>query len=1095
VWEDWEAEHDVPSGKLRVLQKRYLEALTTWHAEYRARVRKDRIAREESAAKGLAVPVATPDSRWELARFGKEDERLAVMYLGPKRHVLEMKYAPGFRRGYGGQLKFETTDPQLFSVVERVNAFCTTNGFENLQDLLSSTMDCLVKTYFEICSVEHNQEVFSILHRQSSGASDLAEDSAGPSLLRSGSVDNSLNKHQSVASAYAEVWGAKGASGISVDALREARRVLRRELRALQGATPKDSPSGTPKFGAEPSPECAAVSATVRDISQLFRWEVDLCFGPEDGDLFHSLQAHKMRFGSSGTVRLELRFRADFPITPPMVRVLGPVFEDFSCPIVHGAIASNWLYRQPGSVGEASADASPDLPCDVVSLLRQIRSMLLRSRALVDLDNPSDYDQDTFSVVHRRFGLSRSAAPQTRNDYCHDLVAWSFTYTQLISGNALRVPDDFHSGNKVLLPSNVPIEAGGGSRVVEVIPRDDTTGLPNITFPCGFHSAIAPKGTVVLPDHLMQSTMLTEGCKVTVRTVELPKISRIVLKPHRHNWAEECPVPVPVFLRTAIQRWSCFSRGEVVRLRVSKGEFLSRKDYAIHRGLKDDWTAVFTIDELAPDVPAAKIWTGFSTDLKYSFSRAMDEPVGSTPAGSSAWSNLRGLAEADAAVPARWEESIKEGELRLRAGENPDMVLCVHLDPGIVLDALAQEAGRSVATVKPPTRAVIEVDSHTVTCHGLYEVLHEWVPHPEFAAGGTSASIFEAAAAAASSAASPVPKTTRCWWLTSRSKDSGEWITVPWDDDSKCIVDVCAVVGDRASLRLSAAPASATTEAAASDAPVNSARLLVAGYLSGFGGGGRNVQDLSLDVESDTSELYTWAALNLRLGTVPFLLKLVSEYGTQGFSVIREQATMLSLGLGPFAFEQGTLIPPSGSTLQGLGIRPGSVVKVEQFLEPLPMCSLTPTEGVSQLDQLWSCSMCTFENEPFTTECEACGNPRESGAEQAVEASRVQEQLQAELTADGHRASVFGPSKELRRRSSSVAEVMEAAGMAASHGHDPLLDGVVLTFFVGGDRFALCKRQEREWLTKLVCDAATTFDDVAELTEEFVIANRHAIML
>ncbi|KAA0151840.1 hypothetical protein FNF29_04246 [Cafeteria roenbergensis] len=461
------------------------------------------------------------------------------------------------------------------------------------------------------------------------------------------------------ASAFAEVWGAVRCSSTPAAQLRAVRTVLREELRALQSLSLHSSAQAgqaaeratqAQRTEADAASSFAAAAAAagfvssatealdrqrearsggavvrIRDVSQLFRWELELLFGEEDGDMGPSLRRHAARHGSSGALRVEIKFPETFPAAAPVVRVLGPVLADFTGRVSQGAIATSVLYSPAAAGSDPEAEWSPV----VVPLLLRLRETLMSAGAAVNEDVGCDYAADAFEAVHKRLlQASRRPSAGAPRDYSESLSAWSISCAVSQLGLEVRVPDEFHSGNKLLLPTAIDIVSGGGSRVLEVVPQDAALDLPALGTPCGFHSSIAPKGMVVFPDHLHRSMMLQEGSQVLVRTVELPKVSRIELKPHRAAWRDECPIPFQPFLRTAIQRWACFSAGEVITLRVSKADFESRPDYAIHHQASPDFSAVFTVQNIAPDVPAAKIWTAFAADIKYSFAPALDDPEG-----------------------------------------------------------------------------------------------------------------------------------------------------------------------------------------------------------------------------------------------------------------------------------------------------------------------------------------------------------------------------------------------------------------------------------------------------------------------------------
>ena len=187
------------------------------------------------------------------------------------------------------------------------------------------------------------------------------------------------------ASAFAEVWGAVRCSSTPAAQLRAVRTVLREELRALQSLSLHSSAQAgqaaeratqAQRAEADAASSFAAAAAAagfvssatealdrqrearsggavvrIRDVSQLFRWELELLFGEEDGDMGPSLRRHAARHGSSGALRVEIKFPETFPAAAPVVRVLGPVLADFTGRVSQGAIATSVLYS-PAAAGE-----------------------------------------------------------------------------------------------------------------------------------------------------------------------------------------------------------------------------------------------------------------------------------------------------------------------------------------------------------------------------------------------------------------------------------------------------------------------------------------------------------------------------------------------------------------------------------------------------------------------------------------------------------------------------------------------------------------------------------------------------------------------
>jgi len=1025
IWNDWLLEEGAPGKpgpKYGTTRKRLAAELEAWHSEYKETVARARAAREAAISRGAPAPPNISDAKINVVVRSTDPGTFDVR-LGPARHRLKVRFAPGFRRGHAGHMWFESRDGDaLTGVAVACNTASASRGFEQFGAMVRSTMDALVNAYFEDRAAEHSAEMFATLHR----ASSLSGGGGTPVLSRNASADDAVHdavavltsassdahaagqsRHQTATRAFTEVWGADVASGAPVSQLRRVRRILRAELAALQdvsltssrqaadldaaGESARAAAAAAPDHAAAPTPLAALAAAStrgrapqavlariqrvrtgsslirVRDVSQLFRWQVELCFQPDDGAIGASLSEHRAKHGGSGTVRVELRFPAAFPACAPEVRVIGPVFVDFSGPVVNGAIATSMLYSPvaqgvgvdasrvqraalgprvaAGGLAAAAAAFSlashgalsgpPPLSAAsstgsdtggtvaagwtpvVVPLLLRVHELLRSSGAAVDAGNPHDYPEAAFRTAHARFSNLRSPGGGGRRDYSAALSAWSFSCAVGSLGADIRVPDEFHSGNKVLTPDTIDVHTGGGSRVLEIVPRSKGSDLPRITFPCGFHSPIAPKGTVVLPDHLMRSLGLQEGQDVIVRTVELPKISRVVLRPHTRRWVDDCPVPFQPFLRTAITRWACLSAGEVITLRVTKGDFAYRRDYAIHGGAADDHTATFTVAELAPDVPSAKIWTGFATDLKYSFAPALDDPegrgysgagdAGAGQAGTIAW-DVPAAREA-AAEP----QSDDLGKIGCEAGEEATVAVRLRLLGPDDVAAWLRAAGKDdlaacAATSSGPGGRVVLRCHAALPGSALYRVASERgaVRRPEPAASEAAEAFGRAATAGSGPGPADVAAALPGWALVVTSggrshllEDGAAGLAASLGDasagDGPARVSVRQVFVDRLDGILSgpraAAAAGADTPAqAAARPPAPPAELVVdvVPYLGGAGPQGRHTTRCTLPPGATGKDLHSWASSALRLGSsVPFELRLVPSRLGSPVSVFR----------------------------------------------------------------------------------------------------------------------------------------------------------------------------------------------------------------
>ncbi|KAH3757382.1 ubiquitin-conjugating enzyme E2 25 [Pelomyxa schiedti] len=155
---------------------------------------------------------------------------------------------------------------------------------------------------------------------------------------------------------------------------------LLKDLRALKA-------NDTSKFGISAEPQG----------DNLYTWTVKL-FG-FDGQLEKDLEAYAKRSGAK-EVELEMKFRSDYPFTPPFIRVVKPRFQFHTGHVtIGGSICMELLTR------------SGWLPAnDIESILVQIRAEMLAGNARLDLHNSTPYSdreaQDAFERVARQHGWS-----------------------------------------------------------------------------------------------------------------------------------------------------------------------------------------------------------------------------------------------------------------------------------------------------------------------------------------------------------------------------------------------------------------------------------------------------------------------------------------------------------------------------------------------------------------------------------------------------------------------------------------------------------------------------------------------------------------
>lgn len=913
----------------------------------------------------------------------------------------------------------------------------------------------------------------------------------------------------------------------------------------------------------------------VTHVSQLFRWHVELGFGPSDGSMFQTLQEHRKRHGGDAVLRLELLFEQGFPVKPPVLRVVGPVLRLNTFPIDHGFVVSKEL-------NAGFAACATGVEGGVTSVLLSLRDMLIAAGAEVDVRNPCDYDRGLFHKVRARLAKPWLSATAPPADFSRELCAWSGDYARGVLGLDIKLPPNFESGNKILMPEMPPLLTGGAARVLELIPVDSTADRIPVSLPCGFFGPSAPGGTAILPMHMQQALHLPQGSRVLVRTIELPKISRITLRALHYDWMEACPVPIQPFLRTAIQRWACFSQGEIVRLRVTKDDFASRPDYKIHQSDQVEFSAHFVIAELAPDVPTAQIWTGFETDLKYSFLPALDDPTSldgasgapsvwrpqQQAAGAVNWMGAGDALAGDSEPSPGCEPAAKEVRLGRVEGMqegNPVTLRMVLSSAPTHLPAAsgsgADDGSADTTTLGAARVRVTVVVGDQTSCRDLYRLATLHAPHlhsneraasqspPAEGAGSlrspplavkmsSSASLLEASSAdddwelvlpappgAMTRRSTPLPDSSQtiASLLHGRTRATltQVWAGLESGEAEAGGADCRKPAEEQMTAASRPADESDDTGATSFDDALATVIVRVAGYLSGLDASGeRATRVAELPAATATcNDLYEWASSHLDLpDSIPTELRVVRTFSACPVSVVavgrdgkrlsgesdsdRAAGALLGGATGPAAgtgvsdYDRSMLLPQSDELLcsEAIGCRPGRVMLVEQFVQPLTTCAVAGSlELVALAESTWGCEACGYENEPVDEACGACGTPRveEHRGSISAQACLGQEQAmhvvasQTTSSLSGFFGEPAGFGKRLGRLSSLTASPTKPE--TSDIEFNTALDGVVYTYAVGSERVALSARHDCLWLRHMVCTPQTTVADIRKLSRSMVL--------
>eukprot|EP00761_Pharyngomonas_kirbyi_P013690 gb/GECH01013719.1/.p1 GENE.gb/GECH01013719.1/~~gb/GECH01013719.1/.p1 ORF type:complete len:321 (+),score=111.25 gb/GECH01013719.1/:1-963(+) len=134
------------------------------------------------------------------------------------------------------------------------------------------------------------------------------------------------------------------------------------------------------------------------DGDNLYLWYVKIYFDPkEDGAIAQDMQKYKKQHGQDH-VLLEMKFKKDYPFSPPFIRVVKPRFQFHTG---HVTIGGSICMELLTSSGWAPTN-------DVEGILVQIRAEMIAGGARIDFSNLSPYTeheaQSAFRRVAARYG-------------------------------------------------------------------------------------------------------------------------------------------------------------------------------------------------------------------------------------------------------------------------------------------------------------------------------------------------------------------------------------------------------------------------------------------------------------------------------------------------------------------------------------------------------------------------------------------------------------------------------------------------------------------------------------------------------------------
>eukprot|EP01012_Entosiphon_sulcatum_P056665 TRINITY_DN80367_c0_g1_i1.p1 TRINITY_DN80367_c0_g1~~TRINITY_DN80367_c0_g1_i1.p1 ORF type:complete len:709 (+),score=86.79 TRINITY_DN80367_c0_g1_i1:26-2128(+) len=287
---------------------------------------------------------------------------------------------------------------------------------------------------------------------------------------------------------------------------------------------------------------------------QPHEWHVTISGLPAQSELTDALSA----LGCSG-IQVELRFPADFPLSPPLARVLSP--RMLPGPMVtFGGILTPSILATGQSDTVTVETWTPALGDRIPYVLDKLREALLFGEhgvPCISVDNRTNKPYDREEAAASGYPLTKSTSYATQGRFRKQYRCFS-------SKDCQRW--DIDVGNKVLLPV---------AAVEEILTADiPTPWVFELVSPrgvrtyCGVLEFVAPPDQIILPEWMMCQLHIASGEPVFLRAVALQCGTHVKLQPHSRTFLEVADHKLA--LEEALKAYSCLSKGSTIHVSIDR---------------------------------------------------------------------------------------------------------------------------------------------------------------------------------------------------------------------------------------------------------------------------------------------------------------------------------------------------------------------------------------------------------------------------------------------------------------------------------------------------------------------------------------------
>jgi len=286
----------------------------------------------------------------------------------------------------------------------------------------------------------------------------------------------------------------------------------------------------------------------------IYVWSVHIYEFPSSSQIASGLKEYQKKYNvGSGEVVLEIRF-GNYPEEPPHIRVVSPRLQYLTGLVqFDGTICPEFLMRDNWAENKCLA---------IESIITKLKNVLIENEAKVDNRTFKHYDAKIALNSYVRFGRMNTFVIPTTNSFNEKYFIFSSAFSKRCFDVKVNLKA-LEKGNKVLLPQEAAQKLFNQQNVELPLIFEIKTKQGQRMY-CGVNEFSSPTGNVIVPEWMFNSLFITEGSKVSVRSVKLTAATSLKIQPHSktfYNISNYKSV-----LEQTLSRYSCVSEGQSLQV-------------------------------------------------------------------------------------------------------------------------------------------------------------------------------------------------------------------------------------------------------------------------------------------------------------------------------------------------------------------------------------------------------------------------------------------------------------------------------------------------------------------------------------------------